>query len=121
MTEKQFARWQKAMKFFRKVFRCHQLSDRSFFFKGMQFPLCARCTGIVIGFFLLGPLVSIFTFGNMYLSLALILIMCIDGFIQLKNILKSTNLRRVITGIGVGYGCFSIIVHIIVKTISLLS
>lgn len=31
---------------------CHQLAERSFFYKGYQFPVCARCTGVTIGQFL---------------------------------------------------------------------
>ena len=104
----------------RKVFRCHQMSERSFFIRGVQLPLCARCTGIVLGFLLLGPLVSIFTPGNMYLSLALILLMCLDGLLQLKGVLQSTNLRRVLSGLGFGYGCFSVLLHSIVKAIEIL-
>ena len=121
MTEKQFLRWERAMHFCRKAFRCHQLSDRSFFFRGVQFPLCARCTGIVLGFFLLAPLVSIFTRGNMFVSLGLILLMCLDGLLQLWHVLPSTNLRRVLTGIGAGYGLFSILLHAILQTVSLLA
>ena len=29
---------------------CHQMPERSFFYKGKQFPVCARCTGVIIGF-----------------------------------------------------------------------
>ena len=28
---------------------CHQMPERSFFYKGKQFPVCARCTGVIIG------------------------------------------------------------------------
>jgi hypothetical protein len=28
---------------------CHQLQERSFFIRGRQMPLCARCTGILLG------------------------------------------------------------------------
>ena len=119
MTEKQFERWQKRMRFFRKLFHCHQLKERSFSFRGMQLPLCARCTGIFLGFIFIGPILSFFTYGNMYLSLSFLLIMFIDGFIQLKGILPSTNFRRVTTGLLSGYALFSILLHIIVKAIYL--
>src|SRR6266404_9479319 len=29
---------------------CHQLPDRSFFIAGHQFAVCARCTGLYVGF-----------------------------------------------------------------------
>lgn len=119
LTEKQFRRWQKAMKIGYKVFKCHQLPDRSFHWHGLQFPICARCTGIFLGFILLGPIITIFTFGNMYFSLGLVGLMCLDGFLQLFNILKSDNIRRLVTGLGFGYALFSFIVHIIVKIIYL--
>ena len=28
---------------------CHQLPDRSFHISGIQFPVCARCTGLYLG------------------------------------------------------------------------
>jgi uncharacterized membrane protein len=28
---------------------CHQLSERSFHVSGIQFPVCARCTGLYLG------------------------------------------------------------------------
>ena len=28
---------------------CHQLPERSFFFRQYQFPVCARCCGVLIG------------------------------------------------------------------------
>lgn len=56
----------------------------------------------------------------MFLSLLMILIMITDGIFQLKGYWKSTNPRRLITGLGFGYGCFSIMLHIIVKAIELI-
>jgi uncharacterized membrane protein len=35
---------------FRKL--CHQLPERSFFIAGHQFAVCARCTGLYVGFML---------------------------------------------------------------------
>ena len=29
---------------------CHQMPERSFFWKEYQFPICARCTGLAVGY-----------------------------------------------------------------------
>ena len=121
LTEKKYIRWQKAMCFCKRAFMCHQIPERSFFFKGMQFPVCARCTGYILGFYILAPIITIFTFGNMFVSLGLIFIMFLDGFLQLKTKYKSNNILRLFTGLGAGYASFSIIVHIIVKLIEIIS
>lgn len=121
LTQKQYALWKMTMYLGYKIFRCHQLSDRSFHYHDVQFPLCARCTGILFGFIIFGPIISIFTFGNMYVSIGLILLMCLDGLVQMFTKYKSNNIKRLITGIGFGYALFSFIVHIIIKIIYLLS
>jgi uncharacterized membrane protein len=41
-------------------FNCHQISDRSFYLNGNQMPVCSRCTGLAIGFFL-GSMLFVFT------------------------------------------------------------
>lgn len=98
---------------------CHRIPERSFFFKGHQFPVCARCTGVAIG-----QLVAIFVniLISVPLSVAIILlgIMGIDWGIQEIGLKKSTNLRRLITGFLGGFGLFSIYACIIKKIISFL-
>ena len=42
-------RWIFWMEFCGKYARCHQMPERSFFLGSYQFPLCARCTGIMLG------------------------------------------------------------------------
>lgn len=89
------------------AFTCHQIYERSFNYKGYQFPVCARCTGIFVGniigilLYIMNIKISIIT------GLGLILIMAIDGLLQLFKIKASTNKRRFITGIlaGIGYIC----------------
>lgn len=93
-------------------FICHRKPERSFFYKGHQFPVCARCTGFYIS------LISyfIFTYYNFVnynfplLTFALILFTpsMIDGITQLNNIQESNNARRFITGLlgGLGLGIF---------------
>ena len=86
---------------------CHQMNERSFSCKGYQFPLCARCTGLLLGQFAGLLLVAFFVWDiKLLFGLAAIstLLMGIDGIGQLKNLWRSTNLRRVFT--GVLCGCF---------------
>jgi len=101
------------MTVFGKVFRCHQLPDRSFHLCGFQFPLCARCTGIFFGLVLVGPILCTFVPINMYVSLGLVALMVIDGFTQLKGWRQSNNILRLITGLGFGYAMVSFIFHIV--------
>lgn len=121
LTEKQYKIWTRLMSLGKKIFRCHQSPDRSFFFHGMQFPLCARCTGILFGFVLAGPVISIFTLGDMLLSMVLILVMLCDGSLQFYTKYESNNYTRLLTGLGFGYACFSIILHIVIKMIMIFS
>lgn len=84
------------------LFCCHRMPERSFFFMGKQFPICARCTGILLGL-ILGIIVLIL-FGNIpFLFVPLLLIpIAIDGGGQLLNKWASTNGRRLLTGILAG-------------------
>ena len=45
--DKKEQKWLTWMKIGAKL-GCHQRSDRSFFYHGYQFPICARCTGVLI-------------------------------------------------------------------------
>lgn len=90
---------------------CHQRPDRSFFYHGKQFPVCARCTGVVIGNLLamvLFPVVDI----NFLVCCLFCLILLLDWLIQYLQIKESTNLRRLVTGILCGYGLLTIELHI---------
>lgn len=88
---------------------CHQLPERSFFLKGKQFPVCARCTGIHIGYLSF----PIFLFGflnlSLWLSIIFILPTVIDGLTQAFFERESTNLLRFITGLTAGMGSMALI------------
>ena len=94
---------------------CHQLPERSFFYKGQQFPVCARCTGVSCGQ-LLALAVGFFIYVPLKLSLILLTIMGLDWGIQAAGIKPSTNNRRFVTGLAGGFGLFSIYI-LIFKTI----
>ena len=91
------------------TFGCHCRADRSFFWKGKQFPICARCTGELVGMVL--AVVSLwFYLPPLWLVLAWMVPMVADGFIQLKTRYESTNFRRLLTGIPFGYSLVALVV-----------
>ena len=99
---------------------CHQREDRSFEIKGWQFPICSRCTGI-----LLGQIISIiFIFVKIsipiYLDFIFLFIMFFDWYIQFKEIKESTNFRRLITGILAGIAQINIAYQVLIWLIKLI-
>lgn len=98
--------WIKAMEIGKKL-GCHQKPERSFSYKGYQFPVCARCTGIIIS--------TLFTYGlysNRQLSIGISVLflsaMVCDGLLQHFGIKDSNNARRFVTGCLGGIGLTSI-------------
>lgn len=92
----------------RVFFFCHQRPDRSFHYKGKQFPLCARCTGMAVGYILSLVLLIIFGLFDLWIIALLILPMAIDGTGQLFNKWISNNNRRFVTGFLGGIGIINI-------------
>lgn len=84
------------------IFGCHCRSDRSFNYNGKKFPICARCTGELVGI-----IISCSTYAflkpNIYLACLLMIPMVIDGFMQLLTSYESGNTRRFLSGIMFGY------------------
>lgn len=108
---------QKLINFGRRL-GCHQRPDRSFFFRGRQFPVCARCTGVFVGQ-ILAIGCRFFVKSNFMICVDFCLILLIDWMIQYFKIKESTNLRRLITGILGGYGMLNIEIDIIIETIKI--
>lgn len=86
---------------------CHQRKDRSFFWNDLQFPICARCTGVLLSYLTSIPLYIIFG-GNFFIGIAAMAIMFADWLIQFLGVKESTNFRRLITGIFGGYGIMTV-------------
>lgn len=97
--------WVKAMSVMSPT--CHQRSDRSYNLGNYQFPVCARCQGVYIGY-----LLGLFMF--IPILTILIPLTYLDGFIQLKTSYQSTNFRRLTTGILSGVGTIQFIKLIII-------
>ncbi len=89
---------------------CHQMPERSFFIKGYQFPLCARCTGVIVS-----TLVATIVFFKkklpIWLCFAMSFVMLADWGLQYLEIKESTNRRRLITGLIGGYGYTMLHMH----------
>ena len=91
------------------IFGCHCRPDRSFFYKGHQFPVCARCTGMLIGM-LLAPMLFVFWVPNVPFLILLMLPLIIDGSLQMKTKYVSTNRRRCCSGVLFGYAIVSLFI-----------
>ena len=87
------------------IFGCHCKDERSFHYKGEKFPICARCTGELVG--MVVSLFSCFFFQLPIWGCVLIMIpLVVDGTLQMFTKYESNNRRRFVTGFLFGYGLF---------------
>lgn len=98
-------------KFLRIVFGCHARPDRSFYLRGRQFPICARCTGELIGILLGIPIVLLIGVGSVPLMALMMVPMVFDGFLQLLTSYESKNYRRCMTGILFGIAFVFLLIY----------
>ena len=84
-------------------FGCHCRSDRSFFWKGKQLPICARCTGELAGN--LGAVIAC-PFVQLVPAICIVMLfpLLLDGLLQSLTAYESKNWRRLFTGILFGFG-----------------
>lgn len=83
------------------VFGCHCREDRTLYYKGNKFPICARCTGELVGI-ILACFMYHFIKINLVWLLLIMIPMLLDGFIQLLTKYESNNSKRFITGLLFG-------------------
>ncbi|MDQ3019444.1 MAG: DUF2085 domain-containing protein [Bacteroidota bacterium] len=88
---------------------CHRIPGRSFFFKKKQFPVCARCTGMYLGYLSF----PFFTFDIIQISLTFTIVLIVptllDGLTQAYFNRESNNILRVTTGFVSGIGQMSLV------------
>ena len=92
---------------------CHQLPERSFFGGGVQVPVCARDTGIYIGFCISLALIAVlhrperpreFPTAWGWTAFALMIgSMAVDGGTEYAGLRSTTNDLRLITGLASGF------------------
>lgn len=98
-------------KFLRIFFGCHARADRSFFFRGKQFPICARCTGELLGM-ICAIIMSMFHYRITILwCIVMVLPLLFDGVIQLITRYESNNIKRIITGFLFGIAFIFMLIH----------
>lgn len=102
---------------------CHRKPERSFFIKGHQFPVCARCTGFYSAL-LIYLIYTIFypfhpSFEMFIIGIILIIPCGIDGTTQLLGYRESNNPLRFITGIIGGFGLIIVIEFMLQMLISI--
>lgn len=89
---------------------CNGISDRAPHFFGICFPLCYRCTFVVLFFIVM---LFVFYYKNIKLPLILCILllipMIVDGSLQTFFGILSNNLRRSITGGLFGIGLAALI------------
>ncbi len=91
-----------------KIVICHRIPERTIHIKGRPMPLCARCTGILIGalwamLYLLFSWTNVGFFG-LLVGIILMLPGVMDGVTQLLEYRVSNNLLRLVTGLFMGVG-----------------
>ena len=92
---------------------CHRLPERSFHYHGKPLPVCARCTGIWLGY-ILGVVVLFFVNTSIWIALLLLVPAGIDVATQYVGWRMSNNYLRLVTGILVGIAEVAIVFYLIV-------
>lgn len=90
---------------------CHQRPDRSFTCRsGRPFPVCARCSGELIG--MAAAVCTAWAgYPPVWVLVILLVPMVTDGTVQLLTSYESTNGRRLVTGVLFGYGFAALLVR----------
>jgi uncharacterized membrane protein len=102
---------------------CHQLPARSFFAGGHQLPVCARDTGIYLGFVVAMLVAALLDHGRrrtemppawlMGVGFAALAVLGWDGLSSYLGLRPTTNLLRLATGIGAGFALALVIVPLL--------
>lgn len=97
---------------------CHQLPERSFHAGSLIIPVCARCEGIYIGFFISAVFLFLMfrrresDLPRIYIVVILCLFIIstvVDGGLSYLGLIKTNNILRYLTGFLSGAGSMAIV------------
>lgn len=100
------------LKWMTDIVPCHRMKSRSLTIKGYTLPICARCTGILLGYLFFPLLFVLDLYFPLWLGIFLNFPMVLDGWTQKRKVRMSNNPLRLTTGIVSGFGQSIIIVSI---------
>ncbi len=91
---------------------CHQRPERSFAWRGYQFSVCARCTGILLA---VPAALLAFRKRKLHPTVCALLscVMLADWLVQHAGIRESTNRRRLLTGMIGGFGVYTLHLYLL--------
>lgn len=91
---------------------CHGNPDRCIVLGTRRMAICARCAGLVAGNAVAAVAALASGLPGIWLALALLAPLAIDGSLQATTSYRSSNPRRLLTGIAAGIGQFSIAIAV---------
>jgi uncharacterized membrane protein len=97
------------------AFYCHRLPQRSFFWRGRQFPLCSRCTGILLGYALGATVVACGGSLPLWMAAVPALPLLVDGTGQYRGLWESRNWIRLLTGTLFGVSLVLVVRNVVVS------
>ncbi|VEH40044.1 Predicted membrane protein [Fusobacterium varium] len=86
-------------RFLKILFMCHSRPDRSFYFNGKQFPICARCTGVLLGWIIGIIYCILLEVPRGWVTVLILIPLMVDGGTQALGKRESNNILRCVTGI----------------------
>lgn len=89
---------------------CHRMPHRSFFWRGTQLPVCARCTGMLLGYLAILPALFMaiplpWALWGMLMNVPVY----VDGMSQAMGWRESNNPLRFATGLAGGIGQVAVV------------
>ena len=100
---------------------CHQIPERSFHYKNKQFPVCARCTGILLGY----CTIPLFYFGIIQIPPLFIILLdiplLVDSLTQYLGLRESNNMFRLVTGVLSSFACSAFAIILAKKILMIFS